>query len=35
MLKNVKYASIYLCGIIIARYLVGDVEFGSPPDQKV
>lgn len=29
MLRNVKYASIYLCGIVIARYLVGDVEFGS------
>jgi O-antigen ligase len=27
ILKHVKYASIYLCGIIIARYLMGDVEF--------
>ena len=29
ILKNLKYASVYLCGIVIARYLVGDVEFGT------
>jgi O-antigen ligase len=27
ILNNVKYAGVYLCGIIIARYLMGDVEF--------
>ncbi len=29
ILKNIKYASIYLCGIIIARYLLGDVAFST------
>lgn len=28
ILKNVKYASVYLCGMVIVRYLKGDVEFG-------
>jgi O-antigen ligase len=27
ILNHIKYASIYLCGIVLARYLVGDVEF--------
>jgi O-antigen ligase len=27
ILNHIKYASIYLCGIILARYLMGDVEF--------
>jgi O-antigen ligase len=27
ILNNIKYAAIYLCGIILARYLMGDVEF--------
>jgi O-antigen ligase len=28
-LNNVKYASIYLCGIVIARYIMGDVVFSG------
>jgi O-antigen ligase len=27
ILNHVKYASIYLCGIVLARYIMGDVEF--------
>ncbi|HXL58022.1 MAG TPA: O-antigen ligase family protein [Chitinophagaceae bacterium] len=27
ILNHVKYAGIYLCGIVLTRYLVGDVEF--------
>jgi len=27
ILNNIKYAAIYLCGIVLARYLMGDVEF--------
>jgi len=27
ILNHIKYASIYLCGIVLARYLMGDVEF--------
>jgi O-antigen ligase len=29
ILNNIKYAGIYLCGIVIARYLVGDVLFSG------
>ena len=29
ILNNVKYAGIYLCGIVAARYLHGNVEFSS------
>lgn len=27
ILNNIKYAGIYMCGIVIARYLMGGVEF--------
>lgn len=27
ILKHVKYASVYLCGIVIARHIIGGVEF--------
>lgn len=29
ILSNVKYASIYLCGIVLARYLMGGIEFSA------
>ncbi len=29
ILNNIKYASIYLCGIVVARYLLGDVQFSG------
>lgn len=29
ILKHIKYASIYLCGIVLARYLRGDIEFSG------
>jgi O-antigen ligase len=28
-LNNIKYASIYLCGIVLARYMMGDVDFSG------
>jgi hypothetical protein len=27
ILNHVKYAGVYICGIVLARYLMGDVEF--------
>jgi len=29
ILNNIKYASIYLCGVVLARYLLGDVSFSG------
>ena len=28
-LNHLKYASIYLCGIVLARYMMGDVDFSG------
>ncbi len=29
ILKHIKYASIYLCGIVLARYIIGGVSFSG------
>ena len=29
ILNNIKYASIYLCGVVLARYIIGGVSFSG------